>query len=199
MVYRNIYYKNIMKKSEKVKGKEKVAVRKQLYQKVGIVVGAIVIVAAIILFVLFNPFVARTGDLATVYYTGTLDNGTVFDSNMNGTPIAFTIGAGKLLPGFEDTVVGMGVNETRTVHLPAEKGYGLYQAGLVHVVNRSLFPANLSLVPGEKYTSTRASDGAKSVFTVVNVTPSTVTVDENHALAGQNLTFTIKLVSFVKQ
>ena len=188
-----------MKKSEKAKGKEKVASRKQLYRNAGIAGGAIVIVAAIVLFFLFNPFVARTGDTVLVYYTGTLDNGTVFDSNMNGTPISFTIGDGRLLPGFEDTVNGMSANETRTVHIPAAQAYGLYQNDLVHVVNRSLFPANLTLVPGKKYSSTRPSDGATSVFTVVAMNTSTVTIDENHALAGQNLTFTIKLVSFTRK
>ncbi|MEN6442491.1 MAG: FKBP-type peptidyl-prolyl cis-trans isomerase [Methanoregula sp.] len=188
-----------MKKSEKVKGKEKVAIRKRQYRTVGIVAGAIVIVAAIILFILFNPFVARAGDQVTVYYTGMLDNGTVFGSNVNGTPIVFNIGEGKVLPGFEAAVVGMGANETKTIHIPAEKAYGLYQPSLIHVVDRSLFPANLSLVPGGTYTSSRASDGATTVFKVINITESSVTVDENHALAGENLTYTIKLVSFTRK
>ena len=72
----------------------------------GIAGGAIVIVAAIVLFFLFNPFVARTRDTVSVYYTGTLDNGTVFDSNMNGTPISFTIGDGRLLPGLRTPSTG---------------------------------------------------------------------------------------------
>jgi len=187
-----------MKKSEKIKGKERVVERRRQYKIVGLVVAGVIIVAVILLFLLFNPFVARAGDTVTVYYTGTLDNGTVFDSNMNGTPRSFVLGSGQLIAGFNEAVTGMGANDQKTVRIPVEKAYGPYRTELVHDMSRSIFPANEPPIVGEYYTFKRSSDGAVSRVKVVNVTSSTVTIDENHVLAGQDLTFTIRLVSFVK-
>lgn len=198
MVYRIIVIKNIMKKSEKVKGKERVAEKKRQYKTAALVVAGVIIVAVIVLFLLFNPFVARAGDIATVYYTGTLDNGTVFASNMNSTPLSFVLGSGQLIAGFDEAVTGMGANDQKTVRIPVEKAYGPYRKALVHDMSRSIFPANEPPIVGEYYTFKRSSDGAVSRIKVVNVTSSTVTVDENHELAGQDLTYTIRLVSFVK-
>ena len=50
---------------------------------------------------IFNPFVAKAGDTVNIYYTGTLDDGTIFDSNVNGSPLTFTVGKGMVIPGFE--------------------------------------------------------------------------------------------------
>jgi FKBP-type peptidyl-prolyl cis-trans isomerase 2 len=198
MDYRIIVHKSAMKRSEKVKGKERVLERRRQYKRAGLVVAGIIIIGIILLFVWFNPFVARAGDIATVYYTGTLDNGTVFDSNMNSTPLSFVLGSGQLIAGFNEAVTGMGANDQKTVRIPVEKAYGPYRTELVHDMSRSIFPANETPIAGEYYTFKRASDGAVSRVKVVNVTSSTVTVDENHVLVGQNLTFTIRLVSFVK-
>ena len=188
-----------MKKSEKIKGKERVVERRRQYKIVGLVAAGIIIIGAILLFLWFNPFVARTGDTVTVYYTGTLDNGTVFNSNVNGTPLSFVLGSGMTIPGFEEAVMGMGANDQKTVRIPVEKAYGPYRTELVHEMSRSIFPANETPIAGEYYMFSRVSDGAVSRAKVVNVTSSTVTVDENNALAGQNLTYTIRLVSFVKE
>ncbi|MDD3137309.1 MAG: FKBP-type peptidyl-prolyl cis-trans isomerase, partial [Methanoregula sp.] len=198
MVYRFILVKSIMKRSEKVKGKERVAQKKRQYRTIGLAVAGVIIVVAILLFMFFNPFLARAGDTVTVYYTGTLDNGTVFDSNMNGTPLTFLLGSGQLIPGFEEAVAGLSANEQKTVWIPVEKAYGPHQLALVHEMSRSIFPANETPVPGDYYNFRRTTTGATSRIKVINVTPDTVTVDENHVLTGQNLTFTIRLVSFVK-
>lgn len=188
-----------MKKSEKAKGKEKVVQRKKQYKQAGIVAGSILMVAAIIFFILFNPFVVKAGDTVSVYYTGMLDDGTVFSENTGGTPLTFTLGQGKVISGFEEAVIGMSANETKTVTIPVDKAYGPYRNELIHSIDRSMFPANLTPVVGEKYSFTRSSDGARSIIKVLNVTPSTVTVDENHELAGKNLTYTIQLVSFTRK
>ena len=187
-----------MKRSEKVKGKERVAKQRHQYKKAGLTVAGIILIGVIVFFVFANPFVAKAGDTVIVYYTGTTDDGTVFDSNMNGTPMAFTLGSGILITGFDEAVKGMGVNDQKTVRIPVEKAYGPYRAELVHEMSRSIFPANETPIVGEYYSFKRTSDGAVSMIKVVNVTSSTVTVDENHALAGQNLTFTIRLVSIGK-
>ena len=184
-----------MKKSEKIKGKEAVAVRKKLQLRYGILVAAGIIIVAIVGFVMFNPFVAKTGDTVSVYYTGILDNGTVFDTNVNATPLELTLGTGMVIPGFEEAIVGMAVNDTRTVTIPPDKAYGYYNSSLVHILNRSALPANMTPVAGHYYTVRRTTDGAVSMIKIINVTPTTITWDENNILAGENLTFTIRLVS----
>jgi FKBP-type peptidyl-prolyl cis-trans isomerase 2 len=187
-----------MKRSEKVKGKERVAQKKKQYQMAGIVIAAVVIIGIILFFTMFSPFGAKTGDTVSVYYTGTLDNGTVFDSNMNGTPLSFTLGQGMLISGFEDAVKGMSAGDQKTVRIPVEKAYGPYRADLVHEMSRSIFPVNETPVIGQMYTFKRTGSNTVNRFTVVNYNTSFVTIDENHLLAGQNLTFTIRLVSVSK-
>jgi peptidylprolyl isomerase len=195
MAYRIILYTGIMKKSEKLKGKQVVALKKKKQLQYGLLAGAGVVIVAILLLVVFNPFVVKGGDTVNVFYTGTLDDGTIFDSNTNGTPLTFTVGKGTVIPGFEEAVIGMAVNNEKTVRIPPEKAYGLYNASFVLVVNRSAFPSNMTPVVGQYYSVRSTIDGSESSVKVINVTAATITLDENHALAGQNLTFTIRLVA----
>jgi peptidylprolyl isomerase len=195
MAYRIILYTGIMKKSEKLKGKQAVALKKKKQVQYGMVAGAGVIIVAVLLLVVFNPFVAKTGDTVNIYYTGTLDDGTIFDSNVNGSPLTFTVGKGMVIPGFEEAVIGMAVNNEKTVRIPPEKAYGLYNASFVHVINRTAFPSNLTPVVGQYYSVRSTIDGSESSVKVINVTASTITLDSNHALAGQNLTFSIRLAA----
>ena len=141
----------------------------------------------------FNPFVVKAGDTVKVFYTGTLDDGTIFDSNINGTPLTFTVGKGMVIPGFEEAVIGMAANSEKTVKISPEKAYGLYNTSLIHVVNRSAFPSNLTPAVGQYYSVQSTIDGSESSVKVINVTASSITLDANHALAGQNLTFLIRL------
>ncbi|MCX6684403.1 MAG: peptidylprolyl isomerase [Methanoregula sp.] len=187
-----------MKKSEKIKGKEAVAARKKKQVRYGILVIAGIIIIAILGFVIFNPYVAKVGDTVTVYYTGTLDDGSVFDTNVNATPLVFTLGKGMVIPGFDEAVSGMAVNEEKTVRIPADKAYGSYNSSLVHVLNRSVLPANMTPVVGQFLTIRNTIDGTASVVKIINVTSSTITLDGNHALVGKNLTFSIKLVAINK-
>ena len=188
-----------MKKSEKIKGKEAAAALRKKRVLYGIIAVAGIIIIATVWFVAFNPVVAKVGDTVDVFYTGALDNGTVFDSNMNGTPLEFTLGSGQMISGFDEAVTGMAVGEVKTVKLSVDKAYGPYHPELVVQVNRS---ANFSIanpVIGEHLTVTNPSNGATTTVKVINVTPSTITMDANFALAGQNLTFTIKLAAIGKK
>ena len=184
-----------MKKSEKIKGKEAAAARKKLQVRYGILVAGGIIIVAVLGFVIFNPFVAKAGDTVSAFYTGALDDGTVFDSNVNTTPLVFILGKGTVIPGFEEALIGMGVNDTKTVKIPPEKAYGSYNSSLVHVMNRSDLPANMTPVAGQFYSIRRTTDNGVSVIKIINVTPTTITWDENHELAGKNLTFSLRLVS----
>jgi peptidylprolyl isomerase len=185
-----------MKKSEKMKGKITAANRKKQYTRYVIAGAAVIIVLLIAGFYFFNPTAVKNGDTVMVYYTGTLDNGTVFDSNVDGDPLIFTVGNKTVIPGFEEAVIGMTVNSTKTVHIPAGKAYGPHLDSLVHVVNRSDLPSDVDPVIGSRYVITRKEDGAVSRVMVVNVTRDTVTLDENNILAGENLTFAIRFAGF---
>lgn len=138
---------------------------------------------------------AMTGDNVSVYYTGMLEDGTVFNSNMNETPLMFTLGNSSVIDGFRDAVTGMTVNEEKTVIIPYDKAYGPYNDELVRLVPRMGPLENKSFTVGQIVTITRKTDNAVSVVKILNVTRDTITWDENHPLAGKNLTYVIKLVA----
>lgn len=198
MVDRIIVLEKTMKRSEKVKGKEVVAARKKLHTRLAIIGAAGILILFITGYILLNPTGARNGDMVTVEYTGSLTDGTVFDTNVNGTPLTFIIGQGRVIQGFEEGVTGMTQGETKTVNIPVDKAYGLYNNSLVHVVNRSTLPSDVSLEVGGVYTITRRPDGALARVKIINVTPTTITWDENHALAGKDLVFTLRLIEIQK-
>ena len=160
-----------------------------------IVFGAIAVTA---LFTLFNPGVAMKGDNVSMYYTLMNENGTVISTNFNGTPLEITVGDPESIKGLSDAIVGMGVNQKKTVTIPYDQAYGPYRSDLVRVVNRTGLIANTSFIEGNYFTIHRKTDNAISMVRILNITPSTVTWDENHPLAGQNLTFTVQVVSLNK-
>jgi peptidylprolyl isomerase len=171
--------------------------QKNLLITIGVAI--VIIVAAVCAFVYLTAPVAIKGDVVSVYYTGTFDNGTVFDSNMNSTqPFSFTLGNSSVIPGFEDAVTGMSVNQVKTVTIPSTKAYGSYDPGLVQTINRTGPIANTTFVAGHVYVIYDKVANTHSKITVINVTPKTVTIDANNPLAGQNLTFTIKLANLTK-
>jgi peptidylprolyl isomerase len=186
-----------MKKSEKVKGKEAVVARKKKMWQYGIGIVVVLVVLAAVAFYFFNPFFAKAGDTVSVYYTGTLADGTVFDSNINAAPLVFTLGNGNMIPGFEEAVIGMAPNTTKTVYIPMAKAYGPYDDSLVFTVNRSDIAIENPVI-GERYSVRRTTDNAVAHIKVINMTPDTITIDQNHELAGKDLIFTITLARIVK-
>jgi peptidylprolyl isomerase len=141
---------------------------------------------------------AALGDTVSVYYSGMLENGTIFGSNMNGTPLSFTLGNASVIDGFRDAVTGMKANEEKTVTIPYDKAYGPYNSSLVRLVPRMGALENKTFIIGQTYTIRRTTDNAVSMVKILNVTRDTLTWDENNPLAGQNLTYRIQLVSIVK-
>jgi len=140
-----------------------------------------------------NSAIAKDSDTVKVHYTGTLDDGTVFDTSIEREPLEFTLGEGMLIPGFEEAVKGMQVGQSKTVTIPAEEAYGPYLDDLIIVVERSQLPEGLDPEVGQVLEVTQ-EDGRTGVVTVIDVSETTITVDANHPLAGKDLTFEIKLV-----
>ena len=136
---------------------------------------------------------AKYGDTVKVHYTGKLEDGTIFDSSFDSEPLEFTIGEGQVIPGFEQSVFGMELNETKTVKIPVDKAYGAHRDDLIVVVNRSQLPPDFEPEIGAELEG-RQPDGSIVVATVIEVSESSVTLDANHPLAGKDLTFDIQLV-----
>ena len=171
-----------------------------------IVIVAIIAVAAYILLVPGTggtPAITGTGtgaaavigDSVSVYYTGTFTNGTVFDTNANSTPLTFTVGSHQVIPGFENAVIGMKAGQTRTVNIPVDQAYGPYSQDNIYVFNRTGNLATMNLTIGGVLTYSDPSTGMMSAVKVLNFTQDTVTVDANSPLAGEPLTFTIRIAS----
>ncbi len=136
---------------------------------------------------------AKLGDRVKVHYRGTLKDGTEFDSSFEGEPLEFTLGAGMVIPGFENAIVGMADGETKTVSVPPDEGYGPYSDELIAVIERSFLPGDLEPEVGMQLEA-KAEDGTVTVVSITEVNEDTVTLDANHELAGQELIFEIQLV-----
>jgi FKBP-type peptidyl-prolyl cis-trans isomerase 2 len=139
---------------------------------------------------------AKSGDTVRVHYTGTLDNGTEFDSSHGREPLEFTLGAGGLIAGFESAVHGMSAGETKTVTIPADEAYGPRRPDLTHEAPRGAIPDEIELVVG-LILHAQGPDGQQLTFQVTDFDEETVTLDGNHPLAGEDLTFNLELVEIV--
>lgn len=135
---------------------------------------------------------AKSGDTVKVHYTGKLEDGTEFDSSQGKEPLEFTLGEGRIIPGFEQAVMGMNPGDNKTVDIPADQAYGPYREDWVMVVDREQLPSNIEPEVGQQL-QVRQGDQA-FVVQVTDVSDGEVTLDRNHPLAGEDLTFDIELV-----
>ena len=136
------------------------------------------------------------GDTVRVHYTGTFADGSQFDSSVGREPIEVTVGAGQVIPGFEDALVGMAEGDAKSVTLEPEHAYGAPDERLVHVVERTRIPAEVDLVEGSVLQASDAA-GNEMRLTVVEFDDDSVTLDANHPLAGKTLNFDLQVVGFV--
>jgi FKBP-type peptidyl-prolyl cis-trans isomerase 2 len=136
---------------------------------------------------------AKPGDTVKIHYTGRLEDGTVFDSSANREPLEFTLDGGQVIPGFEQAVVGMTPGESKTEKIPMDQAYGPHRPEMVLEVSRQQMPPELQPEVGQQL-QVQQPDGQTIPVFVTEVTESTVTLDANHPLAGEDLTFDIELV-----
>ncbi|MEQ8534300.1 MAG: peptidylprolyl isomerase [Imperialibacter sp.] len=136
--------------------------------------------------------VAKNGHPVKVHYTGKLDDGSVFDSSEGRDPLAFTLGQGQMIPGFEQAVLGMALGEVREASIPSKEAYGERSDELLVEVPIAQVPADINPEIGMQLA---INDGDKSRPVVVTaVEPDKIVLDANHPLAGKDLTFQIELV-----
>ncbi len=139
---------------------------------------------------------AKTGDTVRIHYTGTLTDGSEFDSSAGGDPLEFTIGSGQIIPGLDREIAGMTVGDTKKVTVIADEAYGPRESEAVQEVPREAVPDGINLVVGNRLQATTA-DGQQMVVTIAAVGDETVTMDANHPLAGEDLIFDVELVEIV--
>jgi FKBP-type peptidyl-prolyl cis-trans isomerase 2 len=161
------------------------------------VLATIILLVAILATGCSGPELAETGDTVKVHYTGKLTDGTVFDTSVGSEPLEFTLGQGKVIAGFEQVVVGMQVGESKTVTIPADQAYGQRRDDMIFEVGRDELPADIDPEVGMQLQMNQG-DGGITIVTITDVSETTVKIDANHPLAGQDLKFDIELVEIGK-
>lgn len=136
----------------------------------------------------------KANDKVRVHYKGSLSDGVMFDSSEGRDPLEFTIGSGQIIPGFENGVIGMQVDESKTLNIPAAEAYGQPKAELILEVPKSQLPPEINPEIGLQLMS-QTPDGQQTPLLVTEVKEDSIIVDANHPLAGKDLTFEITLVS----
>ncbi len=140
---------------------------------------------------------AKAGDMVRVHYTGTLEDGTQFDSSRErDEPLQFKLDGCSVIPGFEKAVIGMNAGDSTTTNIPADEAYGQRNEDLVLTIARSELPPRLEPKVGQRLHS-HQPDGQPISATITEVTDESVTLDANHPLAGKDLVFDIELVEVV--
>ena len=137
---------------------------------------------------------AKSGDTVKIHYTGTLDDGSEFDSSAGREPLEFEVGGGQVIPGFDNAVEGMAVGDNKSVRIEPDDAYGQRHEQLVQDIPRSALPDDV--VPEKGMTlQSQSPDGQMMLLTITEVAAESITVDANHPLAGMALSFEIELVA----
>lgn len=136
---------------------------------------------------------AKNGDTVKIHYTGTLDDGTEFDSSAGREPLEFVIGGGQVIAGFDSAVEGMAVGDNKSVRLEPDDAYGQRHDQLMQEVPLNVLPEDMNPKVGMALQS-ESPEGHITQFVITEVGDDSITVDANHPLAGFALSFEIDLV-----
>ncbi|PLX97340.1 MAG: peptidylprolyl isomerase [Desulfuromonas sp.] len=138
--------------------------------------------------------VVTPGDRIKLHYTGTFDDGEVFDSSRNADPFEFEAGAGQVIPGFDKAVLGMQVGETKKIRLEEDEAYGPYNEEMVINASPDQFETGLTPEVGQQF-QTQLEDGTPMILTVKAVDENAIVLDANHPMAGKALNFDLELMA----
>ncbi len=136
----------------------------------------------------------KNGDVVKVHYTGRLHGGETFDSSVGREPLGFTVGAGQMIKGFDDAVVGMKLGDKKQVKIEAEDGYGARSEEAIIEFAKENVPAEMVLEPGMSLTL-QDQEGRPFPVVVTEILEDKIILDANHFLAGKTLEFDIEMVS----
>lgn len=135
----------------------------------------------------------KSGDTVAIHYTGTLLDGSTFDSSTGRDPLEFVVGSGQIIPGLDVALPGMTVGDKKTVEIPSEQAYGPANPEMRQAVPREGIPEEIPLEIGTQL-QMQTPDGQAMPVMVVDVDEATVTLDANHPLAGKDMKFDIELM-----
>jgi len=136
--------------------------------------------------------VVESGKTVKVHYKGTLDDGSVFDSSEGKDPLEFKVGSGQVIPGFDAAVQEMEAGDTKTVKIASDQAYGDLRDDMIASVPKDQMPTDITPEAGQML-QIKTPQGMIPVR-VSEVKEDSVTIDANHPLAGQDLTFELTLV-----
>ena len=136
----------------------------------------------------------KKGDTILVHYTGTLDDGEVFDSSEGKNPLEVKLGSGAVIPGFDKALTGMEEGEKKTVTIPYAEAYGAHNAEMVMQIPIDQVPKDMKVEIGDRM-EVGGTGGEIMPVTVLDITDDFIVLDANPPLAGQNLTFALELIS----
>ena len=139
---------------------------------------------------------AKNGDTVKVHFVGMLEGGSVFVRSMGRQPLEFCVGKKSVPRSFEEAVIGLEPGDKSETTIEAENAYGMHSTDLVTEVPRERMPKDLQISVGQQLQVSMAN-GQTAIVMVTDVTDTAVTIDANHPLAGQDLTFAIELVEIV--
>ncbi len=139
---------------------------------------------------------AKEGDTVRMHYSGSLPDGTKFDSSEGRDPLEFTLGSGQIIPGLDSAVTGMEVGESKQVTVGPAEGYGDRDPSRIQAVPRDQIPEHIPTDPGTQL-QMQTPEGQTLPVVIAEANDSEVTLDANHPLAGQKLTFDVELVEIV--
>ena len=135
----------------------------------------------------------KSGDTVAIHYTGTLLDGTTFDSSEGRDPLEFVVGSGQIIPGLDVALPGMSVGDKKTVDIACADAYGPINPEMRQSVPREGIPDDIPLEVGTQL-QMQTPTGQPLPVMVVEVSEATVTLDANHPLAGKDLRFDIELM-----
>ena len=133
----------------------------------------------------------KPGSKVKVHYTGTFDDGKVFDSSEGRDPLEFTIGSNQVIKGFENAIKEMKLNEEKSIKIHPKEAYGERDENLMVKVPRDKFPPEVELGGN---LILKGPNGEQIPAVIKEVGNDSVTIDLNHPLAGKQLNFKLKLV-----
>lgn len=136
---------------------------------------------------------AKEGDTVKVHYKGLLDDGTVFDSSYERDPLEFRIGEHRVIPGFENAVIGMEPGQSKKERIEADSAYGQRRDDMVISISREQVPSEIDPQVGQRLQMS-TPDGRQVPVVIAEVADESVKIDANHPLAGKDLTFELELV-----
>jgi len=135
----------------------------------------------------------KRGDFVKVHFTGKLEDGTVFDSSKDDSPLKFKVGNGDVIEGFDQAIIGMKINQEKTIYINSDKAYGPLEKEFIISVAKENLPKKLDLKVGNQL-QIPGEDGSTLTVRVTKITNETIELDGNHPLAGKNLIFNIMLI-----